>query len=230
MKWEPVAAMLALLVLGLWVVWGPAAAKRGVEVPAGATTAEVLVGNQRGVVALIPGAAGEQPTFRLFLRGQEHFQSAPMREAEFRSFFGDTLFNRLSSGRENPLFRLLNIHSWTSVVWVAVGFLGQIAFFGRMMIQWMVSEKQRRSVIPPLFWWLSLFGGIALFAYFAWRQDAIGVLGQTSGVVIYGRNIRLIHKQRRREARAMLLSAEQPSILADPAPEPVSDPELVPSS
>jgi lipid-A-disaccharide synthase-like uncharacterized protein len=110
-------------------------------------------------------------------------------------------------------------------MWVAVGFAGQMAFFGRMMIQWLVSEKQRKSVIPPLFWWLSLVGGVALFAYFAWRQDAVGVLGQTSGVVIYARNIRLIRKQRRREERAAVRAAEM-SMVRDPAPEPVTDPEL----
>jgi lipid-A-disaccharide synthase-like uncharacterized protein len=67
------------------------------------------------------------------------------------------------------------------------------------MIQWIVSERQKQSVVPEAFWWLSLAGGIALFAYFAWRQDIVGVLGQTSGVVIYARNIRLIHKRRRRQ-------------------------------
>jgi len=222
MKWEPVAAMVALLVLGLWVVWGPAAGTRGVEVPAGATTAEVRLGNQRGVAVRLPAGAGEPAAYQIVLRGG--FQSAPLKENELRALLGDGLVDELARG-ENPLFRLLNIHSWASLVWVAVGFAGQMAFFGRMMIQWLVSEKQRKSVIPPLFWWLSLVGGVALFAYFAWRQDAVGVLGQTSGVVIYARNIRLIRKQHRREARAAVREAEL-SMVGDPAPEPVTDPEL----
>jgi lipid-A-disaccharide synthase-like uncharacterized protein len=223
MKWEPVAAMVALLVLGLWVVWGPAAGTRGITtLPPGAITAEARLGNQRGVVAMMPGEGGEEAKYQVLLRGG--FHSAPMNAAEFRVLFGEKLIDQLSHG-ENPLFRLLNIHSWMSLVWVAVGFVGQMAFFGRMMIQWLVSEKQRKSVIPPLFWWLSLFGGVALFAYFAWRQDAVGVLGQTSGVVIYARNIRLIRKERRREERAALRAAA-PSVVADPAPEPVDDPEL----
>ncbi|MEL7472603.1 MAG: lipid-A-disaccharide synthase N-terminal domain-containing protein, partial [Planctomycetota bacterium] len=70
--------------------------------------------------------------------------------------------------------------------------------------QWVVSEKKRQSVVPEAFWWLSLVGGAALFTYFVWRRDIVGVLGQSTGVVIYARNLRLIHKQRRRERRAAL--------------------------
>jgi lipid-A-disaccharide synthase-like uncharacterized protein len=76
-----------------------------------------------------------------------------------------------------------------------------------MLLQWFVSERKRESVIPEAFWWLSLIGGVALFAYFVWRQDIVGVLGQSSGLVIYARNIRLIYKQRKRALEA----AEQPA-------------------
>jgi len=103
---------------------------------------------------------------------------------------------------ERTLLGFFNITSWTNFVWVAIGLGGQVAFFGRMAIQWVVSEKERKSVVPEAFWWLSLGGGIALFTYFVWRQDVVGVLGQSTGVVIYARNLRLIHKQRKRETRA----------------------------
>ncbi|TVQ63052.1 MAG: hypothetical protein EA379_04500 [Phycisphaerales bacterium] len=87
------------------------------------------------------------------------------------------------------------------MAWIAVGFGGQAAFFGRMMLQWVVSERSRQSVVPAAFWWLSLLGGAALFSYFVWRRDVVGVLGQSTGVVIYARNLRLIYKSRRRERR-----------------------------
>jgi hypothetical protein len=70
-----------------------------------------------------------------------------------------------------------------------------------MFVQWFASEKKGQSVVPAAFWWMSLIGGVALFAYFAWRPDVVGVLGQCSGVVIYARNLRLISKHRRREER-----------------------------
>ncbi|HED53797.1 MAG TPA: hypothetical protein ENJ00_06310 [Phycisphaerales bacterium] len=97
-----------------------------------------------------------------------------------------------------------NISSWTNFGWVAVGLLGQCAFFGRMFVQWIVSEKSRKSQVPEIFWWFSLVGGAMLFLYFVWRVDVVGVLGQSTGVVIYARNLRLIHKERSRAARKQL--------------------------
>ena len=111
----------------------------------------------------------------------------------------------LMTHQPNAVFRLFNITTWASLVWVAIGMGGQILFAGRTLVQWFASEKERKSVVPAAFWWMSLIGGVSLFAYFAWRQDVVGVLGQCSGVVIYARNLRLISKHKRREER---LSAE----------------------
>ena len=71
-----------------------------------------------------------------------------------------------------------------------------------MVLQWIVSERKRQSIITESFWWFSLFGAVTLFSYFVWRQDPIGILGQASGIVIYIRNLRLIYKHKRRVARA----------------------------
>ncbi|MCC6677363.1 MAG: lipid-A-disaccharide synthase N-terminal domain-containing protein [Phycisphaerales bacterium] len=104
--------------------------------------------------------------------------------------------------RASRVFKLLNITSWASVAWVVMGLAGQLAFSGRMLLQWFLSEKRGQSVVPEVFWWLSLAGGAMLFAYFVWRRDLVAVLGQTSGLVIYARNLRLIGKHKRRAARA----------------------------
>ena len=69
-----------------------------------------------------------------------------------------------------------------------------------MAVQWVASEREKRSVVPRAFWVLSLLGGILLFTYFAWRKDIVGVLGQSTGIVIYARNLRLISKERLRSA------------------------------
>ncbi|KAA0215920.1 MAG: hypothetical protein DYG94_07065 [Leptolyngbya sp. PLA3] len=94
-----------------------------------------------------------------------------------------------------------NISHWANFAWVAVGLGGQCAFFARMLVQWIVSEKSRRSQVPETFWWFSLLGGVCLFTYFVWRVDIVGVLGQSTGIVIYARNLRLIYKERRRAGR-----------------------------
>ncbi len=99
-------------------------------------------------------------------------------------------------------FRLLNISSPIGFAWVAMGLLGQVLFTGRMLLQWLVSERSKRSVVPEGFWWLSLVGASMLLVYFVWRRDIVGVLGQCAGWVVYGRNLWLIHRERRLQAAA----------------------------
>ncbi|MEE2680941.1 MAG: lipid-A-disaccharide synthase N-terminal domain-containing protein [Planctomycetota bacterium] len=78
-------------------------------------------------------------------------------------------------------------------MWVSVGLLGQALFTGRMLVQWVASERRRRSTIPVMFWWMSLLGASMLLAYFIWRKDIVGILGQGLGWVIYIRNLALIY-------------------------------------
>jgi len=89
--------------------------------------------------------------------------------------------------------KLLNISSPIGFVWVGVGLLGQLLFTGRMIVQWLVSERSRKSVVPPAFWWMSLIGASMLLTYFIWRRDLVGVLGQATGWFIYVRNIYFIY-------------------------------------
>lgn len=93
------------------------------------------------------------------------------------------------------LFRVLDITSPIGVLWVATGFLGQFLFAGRMIVQWLASEKEKRSVVPPIFWWMSLAGASMLLVYFIWRQDIVGIVGQATGWLIYGRNLWLLHRR-----------------------------------
>lgn len=78
--------------------------------------------------------------------------------------------------------------------WLAVGFLGQAMFSGRFLVQWIASERKRRSVVPTAFWWLSIAGGAALLAYAVHRGDPVFILGQAAGLVVYVRNLVLIRR------------------------------------
>ncbi len=93
------------------------------------------------------------------------------------------------------LAALLNVTSPIGFWWVMVGLLGQLLFTGRMIVQWLVSEKEKRSVVPPVFWWMSLVGATMLLVYFMWRWDPIGILGQAFGWFIYVRNLWLIYRK-----------------------------------
>ncbi|KQS74107.1 lipid A biosynthesis protein [Rhizobium sp. Leaf384] len=88
------------------------------------------------------------------------------------------------------------IESPTDLAWLIVGLFAQTMFSLRFIIQWLRSEKEKRSVIPHAFWWFSLFGGLTLLAYGLHRREPVLILGQVMGVVIYGRNIVLIHRSR----------------------------------
>lgn len=88
----------------------------------------------------------------------------------------------------------------TEIIWYSIGFLGQMFFFMRFLVQWITSEKRRESVIPLAFWYFSILGAVFLFAYAVWRQDPVIILGQSVGVFIYSRNLYLIHRYREREA------------------------------
>lgn len=102
----------------------------------------------------------------------------------------------LQSDHRRPWYqRVLNITSSAGIAWVAIGMAGQLLFTGRMLVQWLVSERERRSVVPAAFWWMSLGGGIMLLVYFIWRKDIVGVLGQGLGTVVYLRNLMLIYRQ-----------------------------------
>lgn len=80
--------------------------------------------------------------------------------------------------------------------WRILGFAGQAMFASRFVVQWIVSERQRRSVIPTYFWYASLVGSLALLAYAIHIREPVFILGQAFGFVVYGRNIVL---GRRRE-------------------------------
>jgi lipid-A-disaccharide synthase-like uncharacterized protein len=85
------------------------------------------------------------------------------------------------------------------IFWLAVGLAGQAMFFMRFFVQWLASERQKRSVIPDAFWYFSIFGAIALTAYAIYRQDPVFILGQSIGIGIYIRNIWLIRQAKRRD-------------------------------
>lgn len=87
----------------------------------------------------------------------------------------------------------------TNHIWIGIGLLGQAIFASRFIVQWVASERSRRSVIPMAFWWLSIFGGLILLSYAIWRQDIVFILGQAFGAMIYSRNIILIKRGKQAE-------------------------------
>ena len=85
----------------------------------------------------------------------------------------------------------------TATHWLIIGFLGQVAFGARFVIQWIVSEKKGESTIPLVFWYCSILGSIVLLSYAIYREDPVFILGQSLGSIIYIRNLILIDRKRK---------------------------------
>ncbi|MFC2967990.1 lipid-A-disaccharide synthase N-terminal domain-containing protein [Acidimangrovimonas pyrenivorans] len=81
-----------------------------------------------------------------------------------------------------------------------VGLCGQLMFTARFLVQWIASERVRRSVVPVMFWYFSIGGGLILLTYAIYRRDPVFMLGQSMGIVIYARNLWLIHAERKRNS------------------------------
>ncbi|MFB9052937.1 lipid-A-disaccharide synthase N-terminal domain-containing protein [Formosa undariae] len=73
----------------------------------------------------------------------------------------------------------------------SIGFLAQILFSSRLVVQWITSEKKRKVITPTLFWSLSLIASFLLFVYGYLRQDFAIMLGQSLTYYIYIRNLQL---------------------------------------
>ena len=85
----------------------------------------------------------------------------------------------------------------TEIAILVLGFAGQTLFFMRFFVQWLYSEKHRRSMIPTAFWYFSIGGSSLLLVYAIIRKDIVFIVGQSTGFFIYTRNLYLIHREKR---------------------------------
>ena len=91
----------------------------------------------------------------------------------------------------------LGAESRGELLWIGVGLGGQIMFTMRFLLQWLASEKARRSVVPTAFWWFSIGGSAILLAYAVYRRDPVFILGQGMGFGISARNLWFIRQEKK---------------------------------
>jgi lipid-A-disaccharide synthase-like uncharacterized protein len=72
-------------------------------------------------------------------------------------------------------------------VWLIIGFTGHAFFAMRFVVQWLYSERHRRSLVPTTFWYFSLVGGAILLSYAIYKRDPVFIVGQAMGLFIYMR-------------------------------------------
>ncbi len=89
--------------------------------------------------------------------------------------------------------------------WVLLGYVAQIMFTMRFVVQWIASERAGKMVMPIAFWFFSIGGGVLLLVYALYIRDPVFILGQGFGVFVYLRNLYFelrdrASRSRRREA------------------------------
>ena len=82
-------------------------------------------------------------------------------------------------------------------IWLVIGFLGQALFSARFIVQWIKSEREKKSVFPIAFWYFSIAGGVTLLAYAVYRKDPVFIVGQLTGLFIYFRNLYFVVYERK---------------------------------
>lgn len=87
--------------------------------------------------------------------------------------------------------------------WLAIGLIGQALFSARFIVQWLQSERVKKSVIPSAFWYFSMAGGATLLAYAIHRRDPVFIIGQGTGLIIYFRNLQFVWRDRKNSQQSV---------------------------
>lgn len=110
--------------------------------------------------------------------------------------------NSLPSANLLPLLAAAPLHiDWSKVHaylnkashdhWVVVGLAGSFVFSIRFVIQWIASERAKKSIIPFGFWECSVLGSFLVLSYFIHERDLPGILQNLLPFPIYVRNVYL---------------------------------------
>ena len=78
--------------------------------------------------------------------------------------------------------------------WKVIGWLGNVVFTSRFIVQWYATEKKGQVVVPSVFWWLSLAGSWLLLSYALFRHDSVFIFANLFSWIPYIRNL-IIHRR-----------------------------------
>ncbi|MHC4870543.1 MAG: lipid-A-disaccharide synthase N-terminal domain-containing protein [Planctomycetota bacterium] len=78
--------------------------------------------------------------------------------------------------------------------WTIIGFSGSALYFSRLLVQWFLSEKAGKPVIPAVYWYMSVGGALILTIYSFARKDPVILLNYIVPLAIYIRQI-VLHQR-----------------------------------
>src|ERR1700758_458448 len=106
-------------------------------------------------------------------------------------------YARMELPTHSPLLAFMVVTPWK-----IVGLTGSAVFSIRFFLQWVASERAKRSIIPIGFWECSLLGSVLALSYFAfYRRDSVGVIMTLAPLPLYIRNLYLKWREVLREKR-----------------------------
>lgn len=80
-----------------------------------------------------------------------------------------------------------------------LGFIAQLAFGLRFLVQWVASEKAQKMVTPKLFWHLSIAGNLLLFIHSLIQLHFPMSLAQGQNLVLSWRNLNLLGPESKKQ-------------------------------
>lgn len=81
-----------------------------------------------------------------------------------------------------------------SIAWTILGLIGNILFSSRFLVQWVLSEKHQRVVVPPVFWHLSFWGSVVSLVYALHVDKLPVILAYLFLPFLYARNLVLLRR------------------------------------
>ena len=95
-------------------------------------------------------------------------------------------------------------------LWLAIGIAGVAVWMARHLVQWWISERLGRSVLPAAYWWLSIAGSLLLLGYAIHRVDWVFMLAYALSPIPYVRNLVLQRRAERTGDASGLASPSSP--------------------
>jgi len=83
---------------------------------------------------------------------------------------------------------------WVAWLLFLIGMAGEGVFFLRFVVQWWASEKHGRTVVPMMFWYLSLIGTFGVLVWAAYCINWVFILAYSLNVFLYVRNLAIARR------------------------------------